>query len=574
MTRMLVLLLLASAVEAGADAGRHAPELVTDEALVRADEFGADWLMYSRNYSGHRFSPLDQVDTGNVDDLVPQWAFSLGALGAQESTPVVHRGVMYVTSNAAALHAIAADTGELLWSFDSEPPEDVDDFTSTSVNRGAAIYKDRVIWNNLVGTIYCHDARTGDVIWRVTPDYFRLGYSKTQAPLIVKGMVITGTTGGEHGVRGFLEALDAETGERVWKTYTIPAPGEPGHETWPQDSDAWEHGGAPTWISGAFDPELDLIYWTTGNGGPWSSEQRSGDNLYTCSVLAFDADTGAIRWHYQFVPNDDWDYDANVTPVLTQIDHEGESTPVIALAIKTGFLYVRDRRNGRFLKAVKCSTTPSPPFWATGLDPETGRPIESSHARPSSPQDSVVVSPSAAGAANWFSTAFHPERQLMIIVANETQNHRFWTPTEYVPGEFFIADNDEMLEDEGMFQTVGEFPGRVCAYDLRTMTKRWEASPELDVRWGGPLATAGDLVFSGTLRGTLQALDADDGETLWEFQTGSGIMAHPITYSVDGKQYVVIVSGLGFITNPGFEDLIADVKNHNGGGMVFAFALP
>jgi alcohol dehydrogenase (cytochrome c) len=204
------------------------------------------------------------------------------------------------------------------------------------VNRGAAIYKDRVIWNNLVGTIYCHDARTGDVIWKVTPDYFRLGYSKTQAPLIVKGMVITGTTGGEHGVRGFLEALDAETGERVWKTYTIPAPGEPGHETWPQDSDAWEHGGAPTWISGAFDPELDLIYWTTGNGGPWSSEQRSGDNLYTCSVLAFDTDTGTIRWHYQFVPNDDWDYDANVTPVLTQIDHEGESKPVFSTSSTVG----------------------------------------------------------------------------------------------------------------------------------------------------------------------------------------------------------------------------------------------
>ena len=196
-----------------------------------------------------------------------------------------------------------------------------------------------MIWNNLVGTIYCHDARTGEVIWKVTPDYFRLGFSKTQAPLIVKGMVITGTTGGEHGVRGFLEALDADTGERVWKTYTIPGPGESGHETWPQDSDAWEHGGAPTWISGAFDPELDLIYWTTGNGGPWSSEQRSGDNLHTCSVLAFDADTGAIRW----------DYDDNVTPVLTEIEPEGEPTPVIALAIKTGFLYVLDRRDGRFL---------------------------------------------------------------------------------------------------------------------------------------------------------------------------------------------------------------------------------
>ena len=202
-------------------------------------------------------------------------------------------------------------------------------------------------------------------------------------------------------------------------------------------------GHAPTWISGAFDPEFDLIYWTTGNGGPWSSQQRSGDNLHTCSVLAFDADTGAIRW----------DYDANVTPVLTEIEPEDEPTPVIALAIKTGFLYVLDRRDGRFLKAVKFSTTPSPPFWATGLDPETGRPIESPHARPRSPQDSVVVSPSAIGVANWFSTAFHPGRQLMIIVANESQNHRFWTPTEYVPGEAFIADNDDMLEDEGIFQT-------------------------------------------------------------------------------------------------------------------------
>lgn len=469
---------------------QHAPEVVTDDDLVKADEYGGDWLMYAGNYRGQRYSPLGQIDRGNVAGLVPKWAFSLGALGAQECTPVVHRGVMYLTASDGSLQAVRADTGELLWRFDSELPDDVSTFTPTDVNRGATIYKDRVYWNNIIGTVYCHDAKTGEVIWQETPDYFRLGFSKTLAPLIVKGMVITGISGGEYGIRGFLEALDAETGERVWKTYTIPGPGEKGHETWPQNNDAWEHGGAPTWVTGVYDPDLSLIYWTTGNAGPWSSEQRPGDNLHTCSVIAFDADTGAMKWTYQLVPNDDWDYDANVTPVLTEIEHEGKQTPVIALAIKTGFLYVLDRRDGRFLKGVKFSDTPVPPFWATGLDPETGRPIESVHARPrKGMEDSVVVSPSATGTANWFSTAFHPPNQLMVIVANETTNHRFWTPDEYVPGEFFISGNLEEFEDkefEGMFRRVGEWPGRVCAYDLRTMTKKWEAQREPEIRWGGP----------------------------------------------------------------------------------------
>jgi len=556
---------------------RHAPEMVTDEALKGADDYPADWLMYAKNYRGHRFSPLNQIDRKNVAKLVPRWCFSLGTRGGQQCTPLVHRGIMYATSTQGRINALKADTGELLWEFDSMLPEDATKYSAgTDVNRGAAIYKDRVIWHNTIGTIFCHDARTGKVIWQVTPDYYRLGFSKTFAPLIIKGMVVTGTAGGEFGIRGFVEARDADTGKRVWKTYTIPGPGEPGHETWPQDSDIWERGGAPTWVTGSYDPDLNLIYWTTGNAGPWSSEQRPGDNLYCCSVLALDADTGKIKWHFQFVPNDDWDFDSNVTPTLTEIEHEGKATPVIAMAVKTGFLYVLDRRDGRFLKAVKFCETPEPPFWAKGLDLSTGRPIESPYARPKKgSKDTVFVAPSVIGAANWWSTAFHPGRQWMVIVANETGNDRIWEPTEYKPGELFIAA--EVTEFAKAERRTADRPGRLCAYDLRTMKKQWEAEPELEVRWGGPLVTGGELVFSGTMRGFLQAFDAETGKTLWQFQTGSGIMAHTITYAVDGKQYVAVVSGKGGVADPAlnlFPEFFKDMKNHHSSGMVFAFGLP
>ena len=557
-------------------AARHAPEQVTDEVLQNADDYTADWLMYAKNYRGHRFSPLNQITRENVTQLVPKWAFSVGTLGAQECTPVVHRGTMYVTSTRGQIYAINAGTGELLWGFDSELPEDFINYAETDVNRGAVIYKDKVFWNSIIGTIYCHNARTGEVIWKVTPDYYRLGFSKTLAPLVVKGMVINGVGGGEFGIRGYLEARDADTGKRIWKTYTIPAPGEPGHDTWPQDNDMWEHGGAPTWITGSYDPDLNLIYWTTGNAEPWSSEQRPGDNLYTCSVLAFDADTGKIKWHFQFVPNDDWDYDSNVTPILTELEHDGQMTPVIAMAVKTGFLYVLDRRSGEFLKAVKFSETPSPPFWAIGLDPETGRPIESPGARPETgSEDPVFVAPSVIGSTNWFGTAFHPGRQWVIIVANETGNDRIWEHIEYIPGELFIGAD---IDDFGTaMHLTAELPGRLCAYDLRTMEKVWEAEREEEVRWGGPLVTGGELVFSGTLRGFLQALNAETGKTLWQFQTGSGIMAHPITYAVDGKQYVALLSGKGGVANPAldlFPEFFQNMKNHNQSGMVFAFGLP
>jgi alcohol dehydrogenase (cytochrome c) len=559
--------------ETPALAARHAPELITDEVLRQADEYPADWLMYAKNYSGHRFSPLNQIDRKSVGRLVPKWCFSLGTHGGQQCTPLVHRGIMYVTSTKGHINVIKADTGELLWEFDSKLPDDAIKYAEVDANRGAAIYKDKVIWHNIIGTIFCHDAKTGKVIWQVTPDYYRLGFSKTLAPLIVNGMVIVGVGGGEFGIRGFIEARDADTGKRLWKTYTIPAPGEPGHETWPQDSDIWEHGGAPTWVTGSYDPALNLIYWTTGNAGPWSSEQRPGDNLYCCSVLALDADTGKIRWHFQFVPNDDWDYDTNVTPILTEIEHDGKATPVAVMAVKTGFLYVLDRRDGRFLKAVKFSETPEPPFWAKGLDPTTGRPIESPYARPQKgAKDTIFVAPSVIGAANWWSTAFHLGRRWVIIVANETGIGRVWEPIEYKPGEFFVGM--ELTDLAKVTRRTVDRPGRVCAYDLRTMKKQWEAEPELEVRWGGPLVTGGELVFSGTLRGFLQALDAETGKTLYQFQTGSGIMAHPITYAVDGRQYVAIVSGKGGVLENQFTEFFTHTKNLHSSGMVFAFGLP
>lgn len=561
----------AGARQAGARGMASAPANVTDEVLARADDYPADWLTYAKNYRGHRFSPLDQINRENVRRLAPKWCFSLGTLGAQQCTPIVHRGVMYVTSTQGRINAVNAETGELLWQFDSKLPEDALKY-GPDANRGAAVYQDRVYWCNIVGTLFCHDAKTGEVIWKVTPDYYRLGFSKTFAPLIVKGMVITGIGGGEFGVRGFIEARSAETGKRIWKTYTIPAPGEPGSETWPSEGDAWEHGGGPTWITGSYDPDLNLIYWSTGNAGPWSALERPGDNLYTCCMLALEPATGKIRWHFQFVPGDDWDFDCNGTPILTEIEHEGKMTPVAVQAVKNGFLYVLDRRNGRFLKAVRVSDTLN---WAKGVDPKTGRPIENSGVRTrKGSREKVFVAPSALGTVNWWGMAFDPRRQSVILVANETGNDLVWDPIPYVPGDLFSG----LREPEFPHATrrTTERPGRVCAWDLRTMKKRWEAEPELEVRWGGSVVTGGDLVFTGTMRGYLQALDAETGKRLWQFQTGSGIMAHAITYAVAGKQYVTVVSGKGGAANPASlsYDFFKHMKNHNQSGMVFTFALP
>lgn len=317
---------------------------------------------------------------------------------------------------------------------------------------------------------------------------------------------------------------------------------------------------------------MNLIYWTTGNGAPWSSEQRPGDNLYSCSVLALDADTGKIRWHFQFVPSNDWDYDCNTVPILAELPHGGETVPVLVAAVKNGYFYVIDRRSGKFLKDAQFADLVT---WAKGLDPVTGRPIETGTARPKpGTKEKVTVAPSALGAANWWATAYDPGRKSLFIVANETIMDHTWEPIDFVPGQPYIGVNHSEFS-EGLRRSAPR-PGRVAAWDLVTMKKKWEAERELEVRWGGPLATGGDLVFSGTLRGFLQALDSDTGRRLWQFQTGSGIMAHPVTYSVNGRQYVAIVSGKGGVANPAglSPDLIRHRINHHNSGMVFAFALP
>lgn len=548
---------------------QSAPEVVTDKVLVQADHYPADWLMWAKNYRGQRYSSLAQVNRETVPRLVPKWCYSLGTQGAQQCTPVVHRGVMYVTGAGGKLHALKADTGDLLWSFDSHLPADTVRF-GADTNRGVALYRDLVIWCNFAGEIFAHDARSGKVRWRANTADYRRGYTRTLAPLVVKGRVILGSSGGEFGVRGFVEALDAETGKPAWRTHTIPAPGETGHETWPA-GDQWEHGGSPTWVTGSYDPELNLIYWTTGNGAPWSADERPGDNLFSCSVLALDADTGERKWHFQFVPNDDWDYDCNTTPILTEIEWQGERTPVLLAAVKSGYFYVIDRRSGRFLKGIQFADQIN---WAKGLDPVTGRPLETGAARPrKGTDDRVFVIPSALGAANWWGSALDAKRNTLVLVANETGMRHVWDPVEFEPGKEFIGWAPGEFRDNT--KRTARRPGRVCAWDLTTFRKTWEAPRESEVRWGGPLVTGGDLVFTGTMRGFLQALDADTGKLHWQFQTGSGIMAHPMTYAVDDQQYVAVLSGRGGVANPTYvsKDFFRDVKNHNTSGMVFAFGL-
>lgn len=556
--------------QAGEVRALHAPRLVTDDVLRNAEQYSADWLMWARTYKGQRFSSLNQIHRANVAQLAPKWAFSTGTHGAQQCTPVVHAGMMYITGAGGRLNALRADTGDLVWSFDSGLPAESARFGKDN-NRGAALYKDTVIWVNFVGQIFAHDARTGKVRWKRTTADYNLGYTRTLAPLIVKGKVILGTSGGEFGCRGFVEALDAETGKPTWTTHTIPGPGEPGHETWPE-GDQWKNGGAPTWVTGSYDPELNLIYWTTGNGAPWSSENRPGDNLYCCSVLALDADSGKIRWHFQFVPNDEWDFDCCTTPILAEIDWEGERTPVMTTGVKNGFLYLLDRRTGKFLKGRQFADKVN---WARGLDPVTGRPIETGTARPPrGTRQQVEVIPSALGAANWWGCAFDRARGSVILVSNETGMRHVWEPMKYDPGKEYIGWDAQQFQAHT--RRTAPRPGRVTAWDLATLEKKWEAPRESEIRWGGPLVTGGDLVFTGTMRGLLQALDAGNGRPLWQFQTGSGIMAHPVTYSVNGRQYVAVMSGRGGVANPTYisQDFFKDLKNHNSSGMVFAFALP
>ncbi|MEQ9638718.1 MAG: PQQ-dependent dehydrogenase, methanol/ethanol family [Alphaproteobacteria bacterium] len=520
-----------------------------------------------------RFSALDQINKTTVKRLVPVWNYSLNDDRGQESQPMVWEGVMYVTSHKDTV-ALDAKSGRQLWKHSIEyPPETPRIVCCGILNRGAALYEGKLFRTTLDANVIALDQKTGEQIWKAKAGDIKDGQSQTVAPLVANGVVITGISGGEYGIRGYIDGWDPDNGTHLWRRYTVAGEGEKGADTWPGDT--WKRGGAPTWITGSYDPDLNLVYWGTGNGGPWNAEFRKGDNLYIASVIAVRPKTGEIVWHYQFSPNDPFDYDAVAEPVLADIDVNGTQRKVLMQANRNGYFYVLDRATGELLAANQYIEKLN---WADGIDMKTGRPIDSELTKKvRTSGEAVDIFPSAFGGKNWFPMSYNPGTGLAYSnTLNFGLTYKFIEPkfqygTMYVGYDFSTA---KWIPPE-----EGQALGYLKAIDPMTGKSKWKVP--LDVpNWSGTITTAGGLVFTGSQTGEFAAYDADTGAKLWKFQTGSGIISQPVTWEADGRQYITTTSGSGgafalySAALPGFsEELVKTLANVPAGGSVWTFAL-
>ncbi len=505
----------------GAAAGQ-----VGGEALLRAQDDNESWLMYGRNYSAWRYSPLAEIDKSNVQRLAPAWIFQADVSGKFQTTPLVRDGVMYVTGPSNHAWALDLKTGRELWHYSEPVPEDLA-VCCGKPNRGFAILGDRLFKVNMQATLVALDAATGEVDWEVEVADYRRGYSNTVAPLIVKNMVVVGIAGAEFGTRDFIDAYDAVTGERVWRFWTVPGPGEPGNETWGGDS--WKRGGASTWITGSYDPALDLIYWGTGNPGPdLDGSPRPGDNLYSDCMLALDADSGELRWHFQFTPHDVHDWDAVADPVLVDIEVEGQPRRALVQANRNGHFYALDRASGEFLFARAYTEVD----WADGIDP-SGRPILIPGHDPT--DEGTLTCPGMGGGHNWHATTYSPQAGLYYFNSGDGCQIYHKSTQEFVEGEFYLGSAMENV-------TGAPREGSILAVEPGTGRTVWRfalVSPPTS----GLLSTGGGLVFAGTAEGYFMALDAATGKPLWRLQTGGPVRAPAIAYRFERRQYVATAAG-------------------------------
>jgi alcohol dehydrogenase (cytochrome c) len=535
---------------------------VTAERLLEPEP--ENWLMYRGTYDGWGYSPLDQITSDNVRRLVPVWTFATGVVEGHQAPPMVNDGVMYVTTPENQVIALDAATGDLLWRYRRELPEGTTRIHPT--NRGVGMYGNNLYLATLDAYIVALDARTGELLWEHEVADTTAGYYMTLAPLVVDGVVMVGVSGGERGIRGFIEAFDAETGDRVWKTYTIPGPGEPGNETWPGDT--WERGGASIWVTGVYDPEQNLSYWGTGNGAPWTGDTRPGDNLYATSVIAVDVATGAIVGHYQYQPNDSWDWDEVSAPILLDVQHGGETVKAALNVSRTGYMYLLDRTDGR-LDFVDATPYVFQNVFL-GFE-EDGRPIYDPERVPGLGKVTEFC-PSLWGGKDWPPVAYSPDTNYIYIPANENHCGSIeGLEVEYVPGQSYTGARTDFWITDGATHI-----GELQAWDVNTMERVWTAEFESH-NWGPVLATGGNLVFmGGTNDRYFRAFDAQTGEILWEHRTNSGVTGVPSTFMVDGVQYIAVQSGWG-VDAQRMQNRIAqslgwttDVPQ---GGVVWVFAL-
>jgi len=531
---------------------------VTYERILNARSEPENWLTYYGAYDGQRYSPLDQITKENVKQLAPAWVFQCGSTGLHsgkstysfEASPLVVNGVMYVTGWDGWVWAVDARNGSLLWQYRHAIPYDVS-LCCGNVNRGCAVADGLVFVVTLNAHIIALDCETGKKVWDQTYGDVRAGESATVAPLVVKDMVIVGSSGGEFGVRGHADAFKRETGERVWRCYMVPKPGEPGSETWPEDGEAWQRGGANCWVTSTFDPDLNLLYFGTGNPCPdFDGGVREGDNLYTDSGVAVDVDSGEIKAHFQYTPHDLWDYDSTMEHILFDLDGQ----KLAAHFDKNGFLYILDRTN---MEPVRVAPFVDRIDWGEVDEKGNVTPLRF----PEAEGDPVHFWPGPAGAKEWTHACYNPNTELLYVPVQDvgaTATRRRREFKESIPywGAGVAVDLEDMA-------------GSISAFDPRTGQERWRWANDIPM-CSSVLTTGGGLVFAGEPTGEFNALDASSGELLWKFQCGSGHHSSPSTYSIDGRQYIAVPTGWGAWT----EGFLPGMLGAGQGSSLIVFALP
>ena len=535
--QILAWLLLTGLLAANAAMAQSAAEDPVSAVIqvTRADllvsPVAGNWPSYNGDYTGRRYSSLREITPSNVGTLRAQWAFHAPNSDVLEVTPVVVNGVMFVTA-ANDAYAMDARTGRVIWHYSRPITQGLIDDASRHLSRGVAVWGSRVFINTDNAHLLSLDARSGNLLWDVAYAEWNKNYGATSAPLVINGKVLVGTSGGDDGVRGFVAAYDAETGKFLWRFWTIPGPGEPGSESWPGDS--YLHAGGTTWMPGTYDPELNTVFWGVSNASPdFNGDVRPGDDLYTCSVLGLDPDTGKLKWHFQFTPHDLYDYDATETAVLVDANYKGKPRKLLVEANRNGFIYVLDRSNGEFLSATRFAEKLN---WTKGID-EKGRPILDKDSAKPTPEGAKVC-PGFSGATNWFSPSFNPETRTLYFMAQEECTVLLSGPQQFKEGETYYAT--------GSRHPPGEHGQKILlAFDLDDSTFRWRYPQTSSGRWSsaGTMTTASGLVFFGDNSESFEAVDAKTGKPLWHFNTGQPLHGSPMSYAVNGKQYVAIAAG-------------------------------
>lgn len=525
---------------------RCLPGQVPFDRVLHADREPQNWLTYSGTVLSQRHSLLTRITPGNVKNLELQWIYQARSLEKFEATPLAVDGILYTVRAPNDVIALDAVTGRIFWTYSYTPSPKARPCCGR-INRGVAILGDTLYMGTIDAHLIAIDARNGRPLWNVEVANPEAGYAIAHAPLVIKDKVIIGTAGGEYGIRGFLAAYDAGTGKQLWRFNTIPGPGEPGNETWAGDS--WKRGGGSVWVTGSYDPDTNLTYWGIGNPGPdWNGDPRPGDNLYSDSVIALDADTGKLKWHYQFSPHDEFDYDSVQVPVLAELEWQGRGRKVMMWANRNGFFYVLDRVTGQFLLGK--------PFvevtWASGFD-EKGRPMRVPGKIPT--PEGTLIFPGNQGGTNWYSPSYSPRTGLFYIPAwvnYSTLYVKNKTAPEYIAGQWYsggtprdpvpmvgAAQVNLRKEEEGF--------GAIRAIDPKTGERKWEYKMS-EFTEAGILTTASDLLFTGGREGYFFALDARNGELLWKAALGGSIASGPITFLVGGRQYVAVSAGNSLFT--------------------------